>query len=119
MRVLLVESNACWREGYAYYLKGEGWDVEAAATAQLSEVVAQPYLAAIVDASLQTEGGQPLWQVLARSAGYPVIVLALTPAHEESLRRAAGPPVPYLVKPFSLSHLATSLRGLHIPRYAA
>ncbi len=119
MRVLLIEPNACWRDGYTYYLRDKGWDVEAAATAQLSEVADEAYLAAIVDASLQTEDGQPLWQALARRAGYPVIVLALTLAQEDTLRRAAPPHIRYLVRPFSLSCLALSLRHLHVQRNVA
>ncbi|MCW5879462.1 MAG: response regulator transcription factor [Anaerolineae bacterium] len=119
MRVLLVEPNAYWRDGYTYYLRDEGWDVDPAATVQLSEVAVRPYAAAIVDASVQSDNGQPLWQALAHSAGYPVIVLALTPAQEEALRQATLPHVRYLVKPFSLSCLSLFLRHLHVQRNVA
>lgn len=105
MQLLLIETNARLRNGYTYFLRQCGWDVDALARAAPVDFLTQPYAAAVVDAAAVVSDGRPLWEALARASKRPVIALALTMDEETELRQSRLPNVEYLIKPFSLLSL--------------
>lgn len=119
MKVLLIESDAHLRDGYALYLRLQGWQVVCADWPDADGPLTEAYGAAIVDASVNVADGQPLWQVLALQGQCPVIALAMSSRQEYAVAHAHLPLVTCLVKPFSLARLSDQLQRLHVQRRVA
>ena len=115
LRVLVVDDEPNLREVLSRTLRGDGWDVESAATGQQALDVAADFVPDVVvlDIMLPDIDGYAVLRALRQSE--PSVCVLFLSAQDEPSDRIAGLTAggdDYVTKPFSLEEVLARLRGL-------
>ena len=115
LRVLVVDDEPNLREVLSRTLRGDGWDVESAATGQQALDVADSFSPDVVvlDIMLPDIDGYAVLRALRQSE--PAVCVLFLSAQDEPSDRIAGLTAggdDYVTKPFSLEEVLARLRGL-------